>query len=256
MLAFFLALGVPICEGWGISELSCFGALAAPANARFGSVGKLLPGLEGRHNPDGELLVRGASVMQGYRGDPERTREAIDDEGWFHTGDIFSIDADGYLRIVDRKKNLITTEAGKNIAPTNVESAIETAHPLISTVVAIGDNRPYITALLVLDAEAAAAYAAERDLDPAPETLSRAPQLIEELKEGIVQRNAVLARVEQVKRFRILPRFWECDSDELTSTMKLKRRNVTQKYAREIASLYNDPPGFDIINCRGDQVLR
>ncbi|MDX3388247.1 AMP-binding protein [Streptomyces niveiscabiei] len=240
-LEFFAALGVPICEGWGMSELSCFGAVSPPARARFGSIGTLLPGLQARRAADGELLVRGPSVAKGYRNDPERTREAFTEDGWFHTGDVIVSDADGYLTIVDRKKDLIINEGGKNISPVTVETALTTASPLIGTAVAIGDSRPYITALLVLDAEAAAAFAAEHGLRPDPRSLARSPLLIAALTAAVAEGNSRLARVEQVKRFRVIPAYWDATSDELTATLKLKRQKVAEKYDADIAALYADP---------------
>ncbi|MFF8016400.1 AMP-binding protein [Streptomyces sp. NPDC007929] len=240
-LEFFAALGVPIAEGWGMSELSCFGAVSPPARARFGTIGTLLPGLEARQAADGELLVRGPSVTKGYHNDPDRTREAFDQDGWFHTGDVIISDADDYLTIVDRKKDLIINEGGKNISPVTVETALTTASSLIGTAVAIGDSRPYLTALLVLDAEAAAAFAAGHGLRPDPRSLARSPLLIDALKAAVAEGNSRLARVEQVKRFRVIPAYWDATSDELTATLKLKRQKVAEKYDADIAALYADP---------------
>ncbi|MEU0029615.1 AMP-binding protein [Streptomyces sp. NPDC006335] len=245
-LEFFAALGVPICEGWGMSELSCFGAVSPPAQARFGTIGTLLPGLEARQAADGELLVRGPSVTRGYRNDPDRTREAFDQDGWFHTGDVIVSDPDDYLTIVDRKKDLIINEGGKNISPVTVETALTTASPLIGTAVTIGDGRPYITALLVLDAEAAAAFAAEHGLQPDPRALARSPLVIDALKAAVAAGNSRLARVEQVKRFRVIPAYWDATSDELTATLKLKRQKIAEKYGADIAALYADPIPSDV----------
>lgn len=245
-LEFFASLGIDICEGWGMSELSCFVAVSAPAQARFGTVGKLLPGLEGRRANDGEYLVRGPSLMRGYRGEPHRTREAVDGDGWFHTGDVVVADGDGYLTIVDRKKDLIINEAGKNISPVGVEIAVAGASPLIGTAVAIGDSRPYITALLVLDAQAANAFAANHALDPNPKTLVHSAPLLDALAAAVAAGNRQLSRVEQVKRFKVVPAYWEGDGDELTATLKLKRRKVAEKYAADIAALYADPPADDV----------
>ena len=245
-LEFFAALGVPIAEGWGMSELSCFGAVSPPAQARFGTIGTLLPGLEARRAADGELLVRGPSVTKGYRNDPDRTRQAFDQDGWFHTGDVIVSDADDYLTIVDRKKDLIINEGGKNISPVTVETALTTASSLIGTAVAIGDSRPYLTALLVLDAEATAAFAAQHGLRPDPRSLARNPLLIDALRAAVAEGNSRLARVEQVKRFRVVPTYWDATSDELTATLKLKRQKVAEKYDADIAALYADPIPSDI----------
>jgi long-subunit acyl-CoA synthetase (AMP-forming) len=242
-LAFFAGLGIPITEIWGMSELSCICSVAAPTEARLGTVGKLLPGMEYRIAEDGEFLVRGPLVMKGYRKEPEKTAEAIDADGWLHTGDVMSVDADGYLRIVDRKKELIINEAGKNLSPVNIENALKVANPLVGTAVAIGDSRAFITALLVLDAEAAAGYAARRGIAPDPRSLAADPELVATLRAGVAAGNATLSRVEQIKRFRVLPTFWEPGGDEMTPTMKLKRKPIAGKYAVEIDELYLSPAG-------------
>ena len=161
-LAFFVGLGIPIAEVWGMSELSCVATVSHPCDARLGTVGKLLPGMEGRIAEDGEFLVRGPLVMKGYRKEPQKTAEAVDDDGWLHTGDILQADDDGYLKIVDRKKELIINAAGKNMSPANIENTIKAACPLIGVILVVGDARPYNTALIVLDAESAAPYAAQQ----------------------------------------------------------------------------------------------
>ena len=154
-LAFFAGIGIPIAEAWGMSELSCIATVSHPEDARLGTVGRLLPGLEGRLTDDGEFLVRGPLMMKGYRKDPQKTAEAIDADGWLHTGDIVDADSDGYLRVVDRKKELIINSAGKNMSPANIENTIKAACGLVGVIVAVGDARPYNTALIVLDAESA-----------------------------------------------------------------------------------------------------
>jgi long-chain acyl-CoA synthetase len=238
-LAFFLGLGIPIAEVWGMSELSCIATVSHPSDTRLGTVGKLVPGMEGRIADDGEFLVRGPLVMKGYRKEPKKTAEAVDDDGWLHTGDIMEADEDGYLRIVDRKKELIINAAGKNMSPANIENTIKASCPLIGVILAIGDARPYNTALVVLDAESAAPYAAARGLsDASPEALAAHPDVISEIAAGIADGNRKLAKVEQIKRFRVLPTFWEPGGDEITLTMKLKRKPINEKYAAEIESLY------------------
>jgi long-subunit acyl-CoA synthetase (AMP-forming) len=238
-LGFFTGIGIPISEVWGMSELSCIAAVSHPRDARLGTVGKLLPGLEGTIADDGEFLVRGPLVMRGYRKEPKKTAEAIDSDGWLHTGDILEMDDDGYLRIVDRKKELIINAGGKNMSPSNIENTIKAACPLIGVVIALGDARPYNTALIVLDAESAGPYAAQRGLaDASPAALAADPQLIGEIAAGVAEGNRRLSRVEQIKRFRVLPTFWEPGGDEITSTMKLKRRPINEKYAAEIEELY------------------
>jgi long-subunit acyl-CoA synthetase (AMP-forming) len=239
LLEYFGALGLPIMELWGMSEVSCCGTINDPARAIIGTVGIALPGVELRVADDGELLVRGPIVMRGYRNDPEKTAEAIDAGGWLHTGDIATIDADGYVRIVDRKKELIINAAGKNMSPANIETALKTSSPLIGQAVCIGDRRPYNTALLVLDPDGAAAWAASRGMDSAdPAALVADPRVRSALEEAVEAANSRLSRVEQIKRFAILPEVWEPGGDELTPTMKLKRRPIAEKYAAEIESLY------------------
>ncbi|MEU1994445.1 fatty acid--CoA ligase FadD11 [Nocardia gamkensis] len=243
-LGFFAGLGIPIAEIWGMSELTCICSVSHPGEAGLGTVGKLLPGMQARIADDGELQVRGPLVMKGYRGEPGKTAEAVDSEGWLSTGDVITIDDDGYLRVVDRKKELIINSAGKNMSPTNIENAIKAATPLIGAIAVIGDGRPYNTALVVLDAESAGPYAARHHLpDSSAAALSADAGVIARIAAGIAAGNARLSRVEQVKRFRLLPAFWEAGGDEVTLTMKLKRRVIAEKYATEIAELYDADPG-------------
>ncbi|MGH3561164.1 MAG: AMP-binding protein, partial [Mycobacterium sp.] len=237
-------IGIPICEVWGMSELSCVASTAHPRDARLGTVGKLLPGLESKIADDGEFLVRGPLVMRGYRKEPAKTAEAIDDEGWLHTGDILEEDADGYLRVVDRKKELIINAAGKNMSPANIENTILAACPMIGAMVTAGEARPYNTALMVFDADSVEPHAARHGLaDASPAALAADPGVIAEIAAGVAAGNAKLSRVEQIKRFRVLPTLWEPGGDEVTLTMKLKRRPIAAKYAAEIEELYAPEPG-------------
>jgi long-subunit acyl-CoA synthetase (AMP-forming) len=177
--------------------------------------------------------------MVGYRNDPEKTAEAIDPEGWLHTGDVGEIDEDGYLTIIDRKKELIINSAGKNMSPANIEAKIKSASPLIGQVCAVGDDRPYNVALIVLDPDAAPVFAQQEGIeDTSLESLASTPAVLEEVAAGVERGNAELARVEQVKRFKLLPVDWQPAGDELTPTMKLKRRPIERKYAAEIEELY------------------
>jgi long-subunit acyl-CoA synthetase (AMP-forming) len=236
---FFAALGIPICEVWGMSELSCVATLVPRERIRFGTVGLPLPGVELRIAEDGELLARGGIVMAGYRNQPEKTAEALDADGWLHTGDIASIDDDGYVRIVDRKKELIINAAGKNMSPANIEAQLKQGSPLIGQAVAIGDRRPYNVALIVLDPDACAAFAQAEGLpDPGPVAMAKEPAVLATIAEGVERANTHLSRVEQIKRFRVLDVDWAPASDELTPTMKLKRRPIAEKYAAEIEALY------------------
>jgi long-subunit acyl-CoA synthetase (AMP-forming) len=188
---------------------------------------------------DGELLVRGPTIMRGYRGDPEKTAETIDADGWLHTGDIGEIDPDGYVKIVDRKKELIINAAGKNMSPANIENKLKAACPLIGIAVAIGDRRAYNTALIVLDPDACAAFASGYGIeDASPAALARDERVQAAVAAAVTEANAQLARVEQIKRHEILPRDWEPGGDELTPTMKLRRKPIAEKYAAEIEALY------------------
>jgi long-subunit acyl-CoA synthetase (AMP-forming) len=229
LVEFWRAVGVPLVEGYGLSEASagvCFDTIAAP---RIGTVGPPLPGVELRLDGDGELLVRSPSVMAGYRNRPEQTAEALDDDGWLHTGDIAEIDGDGRVRIVDRKKELIINAAGKNMSPTNIEGELTSASPLIGQAICIGEARPYNVALLVLDADSARMPHAQAAADPA---------IHARVAEAVERANANLSRVEQIKRYEILDVDWLPDSDELTPTMKLKRKPIAAKYADLIEALY------------------
>ncbi|OBK23953.1 fatty acid--CoA ligase FadD11 [Mycobacterium asiaticum] len=245
-LGFFAGIGIPIAEVWGMSELSCAATGCHPRDARLGTVGKLLPGLEGKVADDGEFLVRGPLVMKGYRKEPAKTAEAIDPDGWLHTGDIVEIDADGYLRVVDRKKELIINSAGKNMSPANIENTIVAACPMVGVMIAIGDGRPYNTALMVFDADSVGPYAAQRGLEPTPQALAADPEVIAQIAAGVAEGNQKLSRVEQIKRFRVLPTLWEPGGDEITLTMKLKRKPIHAKYAAEIEELYFDEPGDQV----------
>ncbi len=239
-LAFFLGLGIPIAEVWGMSELSCVASVSHPRDARLGTVGKLLPGLGGRIADDGEFLVRGPLVMKGYRKEPAKTAEAIDADGWLHTGDILDVDSDGYLRVVDRKKELIINAAGKNMSPANIENTILAACEMVGVMITIGDGRPYNAALMVFDADSVGPYAARHGLaDPSPAALAADPEVVARIAAGVAEGNVKLSRVEQIKRFRILPTLWEPGGDEITLTMKLKRKPIVAKYASEIEELYS-----------------
>jgi long-subunit acyl-CoA synthetase (AMP-forming) len=239
VLEFFHAIGLPVCELWGMSELSCVASCNPIERPKIGTVGPPLPGVEVRIAEDGELLCRGAILMRGYRSDPERTAEAIDGDGWLHTGDVAEIDADGYVKIVDRKKELIINAAGKNMSPANIEAQIKTSSALIGQAVAIGDRRPYNVALIVLDPDGTAVWAREHRLeDVSLEALSQNSALITEIAGAVERANAHLSRVEQIKRFEILPSDWLPGGEELTPTMKLKRKQIAEKYAASIEALY------------------
>ena len=239
VLEFFHAIGLPICELWGMSELTCVGTCNPRERPKIGTVGPPLPGVELRIAGDGELLCRGPILMRGYRSDPQRTAEAIDHDGWLHTGDIAEIDPEGYVKIVDRKKELIINAAGKNMSPANIEAQIKGSSPLIGQAIAIGDRRPYNVALIVLDPDGAGAWGAEHGLGAATAVaLARDPGVKAEVARGIEEANSHLSRVEQIKRFAILPCDWLPGGEELTPTMKLRRKPIAEKYVAEIEALY------------------
>jgi long-subunit acyl-CoA synthetase (AMP-forming) len=228
VLEFFLAMGIEICELWGMSELSSAASINPPGAVRVGTVGPPLPGVEIKLAEDGEVLVRGPIVMKGYRNMPERTAETIDADGWLASGDIGEFDEAGYLKIVDRKKELIIGAGGKNMSPAAIEAKLKSASPLIAQAVAIGDNRPYNVALLTLDLEYLAARGAEPD----------DPEIAAEVERAVAAANERMSRIEQIKRFQVIPGEWAPGGEELTPTMKLRRRPIERRYEAEIASLY------------------
>ena len=233
----FRAIGVPITDIYGMSE--CCGPMTwAPMDPKPGTVGRAIPGVEVKLGEDGEILCRGGNVFSGYLKSKEQTEAALDADGWLHTGDIGKFDADGYLSIVDRKKELIITAGGDNISPANLEAALKCI-PLVGQALAIGDRRPFVSALLVLDPDIAKAWAARRGIsDTSLASLSKNPELIAEVEAGVEQAMQAFGRVERVKRVSILPTEWLPDSEELTPTAKLKRRTIHQKYKSEIEALY------------------
>lgn len=234
----FHAVGLRMSELWGMSE-SIIGCTAHPDRIRLGAAGYPFDGFEIRIGEDGEILVRSPSVTPGYLKDPVRTREAIDEDGFLHTGDLGRYDADGYLSIIGRKKDLIINSAGKNMSPANIEQTIRGTDPLIANVVCVGDRRPYNVGLIVLDPVAAGAFASERGAeDLSPSALAGNPHVLEHIAAIVEQGNARLSRVEQLKRFAVLPTEWQPGGEELTLTNKLKRNAVLEKYTDEIEALY------------------
>jgi long-chain acyl-CoA synthetase len=239
VLEFFHAIGLPLSELWGMSETCGGGSVNPPARVKIGTVGPATPGSELKLADDGELLIRGDLVMLGYRGLPDKTAETIDADGWLHTGDIAQIDEDGYVKIVDRKKEIIINAAGKNMSPANIEATLKSASPLIGNAVCIGDAKPYNTALIVLDADFAPAWAAQNGLDgKVLEELAHEDAVRAAIQEGVDGANATLARVEQIKKFVIVEGDWLPGGDELTPTMKLKRKPIAEKYDGDISGMY------------------
>ena len=244
VLEFFHALGMPVCEVWGMSELPIATA-NPPSRPKLGSVGLPVPGVELRLDSDGEVLVRGPLLMRGYR-DLEQTAAAIDADGWYRTGDVGTLDEDGYLTIVDRKKELIISSTGKNMSPANIEAELKSASQLIGHAVAVGDNRPYNVALLVLDPDGLAAFAKRAGLAAqGVAALATEPAVLQAVGEAVEVANSRLSRPEQIRRHVVLGVDWLPGGDELTPTSKLRRKPIAEKYASDIARLYEDTRGED-----------
>ena len=236
ILRFFDAAGVLVLEGWGMTETSTAATIATPDDFKFGTIGKPLPGVAIKIADDGEILVRGPNIFQGYYKNEEATNETLVD-GWLHTGDIGEVDSDGYLKITGRKKDIIITAGGKNITPANLEAEIK-QHPLVSQCVVVGDRKPFLVCVVTLDPEEAQKLAAEKGLDAA--TLHENDEVRASIQAHLDQINQKFARVEQVKKFAILPQDLSQEGGELTPTMKIKRNVVADKYASEIESLYSN----------------
>jgi long-chain acyl-CoA synthetase len=240
VLEFFHAIGLPLAELWGMSETCGAGSVNPPARIKLGTVGPAAPGIELKLDSDGEVLIRSEVVMQGYRNLPDKTAEVFTEDGFLRTGDIGVFDEDGYLTIVDRKKELIISAAGKNMSPANIEAALKSSSSLIAQACCIGDRRPYNTALIVLDADFAPAWAAKQGIeDTTLESLADDERVRVAVQEGVDAANEKLARVEQIKKFEIVRGDWLAGGDELTPTMKLKRKPIAEKYESAIEGLYS-----------------
>lgn len=237
LLSWFQAVGVPLSEVYGMSENA--GAMTwEPVKIKPGTVGPAVPGTEVALAEDGEVICRGPHVFQGYLNDPEKTAETIDEDGWLHTGDIGELDEDGYLRIVDRKKELIITAGGKNISPANLEAALKMI-PLVGQAAAIGDQRPFVSALVVLDPDVAPVWAAQHGIEGLSlAELAEHPDVVAEIEAGLEEVMAPFNNAERVKRVKVIGEEWLPDSDMLTPTSKLKRRGVNARYSSEIEALY------------------
>ncbi|HXG59629.1 MAG TPA: AMP-binding protein, partial [Thermoanaerobaculia bacterium] len=240
LAAFFIGAGLEILEGYGLTETSPVITVNLPDQRRIGTVGKVIPNVEVKIAPDGEILARGPNIMKGYWNNPEATAQAIDSEGWFHTGDIGEIDADGFLRITDRKKDIIISAYGKNIAPQPLEALLKSS-PYVGTPVIIGDRRKYLVALIVPNFEKL-----ERDLAAmgirvsSREELVAHPKVREIFQSEIDRLNQNLPSYEQIRRFALLPRDFTIENDEITPSLKVKRKNIDQKYKDIIDQLYAD----------------
>jgi long-chain acyl-CoA synthetase len=236
ILRFFDAAGVLVLEGWGMTETSTAATISTPEDFKVGTIGKPFPGCEVKIAGDGEILVKGPNVFQGYHKNPEATKETIVD-GWLHTGDIGEIEPDGFIKITGRKKDIIITAGGKNITPANLEAEIK-QHPLVSQCVVVGDRRPYLVALVTLDPEEAVKYAQEHDLPEDPAQLAQNPDVKAAIEAHVEKINQNFARVEQVKKISILPHDLSQETGELTPTLKVKRAVVAQKHEGAIEQLY------------------
>jgi long-chain acyl-CoA synthetase len=240
---FWAALGLPLYEVWGMSELTGPATVVPMHDHQAPSIGKAMPGVEVKLGEDGELLVRGGNVMVGYYKEPAKTSETIDADGWVHSGDIGEPGPNGQFRIIDRKKELIITSAGKNISPANLESVAKSS-PIIGQTAAVGDGRNFISVLVTLDPQVAPGWAKAHGIEASSAAeLSQHPAVIDEVRRALTAGNAHLSRVEQFKRFTILPDEWTPDTEELTPTMKLKRRVISKKYEPQIEAMYATPPG-------------
>jgi long-chain acyl-CoA synthetase len=238
ILEFFHAAGILILEAYGLTE-SPSAAFNRPDDFRFGTVGPPVPGMEIRIAEDGEILLRSPIVFAGYLKDPEKTREAFRDDGWYCTGDIGVLSPDGFVTITDRKKDIIITAGGKNVAPQNIENLLKTS-PMISQVMVYGDRKPYLTALFTLDPEALAAWGEAEGLKVADLSgLCRNERLRERIGEIVKEKSRSLASFETIKRFEILPQDFALDTGEITPTLKVKRRFVTEKYRELLEGMYN-----------------
>jgi len=239
LIRWYLSLGVPMLEGWGMTETSALGTINRPERMRIGTIGQPAEGVQARIDPTtGEILVRGRNVFAGYLNLPEKTAEAIDKDGWLHTGDVGTVDAEGFFRITDRMKDIIITAGGKNVTPSEWENELKFS-PYVTDAVVIGDKRAYLTALIMIDQENVERFAQERDVPFSNyASLTRAPEVRALIQAEIDKVNKKFARVEQIKKFHLLETQLTAEDEELTPTMKLKRKLVQTKYAPQIEAMY------------------
>ena len=242
IIEFFDAVGIRIAEGYGLTECTTACSANTPDDYRFGSVGHPLPGADVRIAADGEIEMRSPTVFQGYFKDPEATAAVFTPDGWLRTGDIGELDADGFLHVTDRKKDILVTAGGKNVAPQNIENDLKTSK-YVSQALVIGDKRPFVAALLTLDSVEIGRWAAENALDGDVAALSQDERVRELLQDTVDEANRERSRFEQVKRFTVLPRDFTMEDGEITPTLKLRRRAVQEHFADEIDALYAEPRG-------------
>lgn len=235
---FFRGVGLTVIEGWGLTETAGPVTGNLPGNIRMGSVGRPLPGVELKIDSSGEIFVRSDLVMRGYRNNPEATREALDPNGWFTSGDLGEIDDDGFLSITGRKKELIVTASGKNVSPAPLEDSFR-GHPLVSNVVVIGDKKPFVSALVTLDREMLPTWLANHKLPPMdPATAAVHPAVQESLMKGAQRASASVSRAESIRKVRVIIGDFTVDNGLLTPSLKVRRELVIQKYAKEIEAIY------------------
>jgi long-chain acyl-CoA synthetase len=241
LIRWYLALGVPMLEGWGMTENCALGTINRPESIKVGTIGRAAQGTEVRIDPaTGEILARGPNVFAGYLNLPEKTAETIDADGWLHTGDVGAVDEEGFFRITDRMKDIIITAGGKNITPSELENELKFS-PYVTDAVVIGDKRPYLTVLIMIDQENVEKYAQDHDVPFSNyASLTRAKEVQDLIQREVDKVNAKFARVEQIKAFRLIETQLTAEDEELTPTMKLKRRFVQQKYAPLIDSMYGN----------------
>jgi long-chain acyl-CoA synthetase len=234
---FFDAIGLRILEGYGLTECTTAASTNRPSGYRFGTVGRALPGFEVKIADDGELLVRSETVFKGYFKDPEATAAVISEDGWLHTGDVAQLDEDGFISITDRKKDILVTAGGKNVAPQNIENDLKTSK-YVSQALVVGDRKPYVAALVTLDEPEIRKWAEAQGIDGDVATLAHDERVRALIQEVVDDANRERSRFEQVKRFVILPRDFTMEHGEVTPTLKLRRRAVSEHFADELDALY------------------
>ena len=234
---FFNGIGLFVLEGYGLTETSAASCVNPPDRIRIGTVGQPVPGASAAIADDGEILLKGDMVFRGYWKNPQATAEVMDEDGWFYTGDIGSMDPDGYIRITGRKKEIIVTAGGKNVAPAVLEDRMR-AHPLVSQVMVVGDDRPFIAALVTIDAEEYPKWAERNGVDLPLEEAREHPLLLEAVQEAVDRANRAVSKAESIRKFRILPNDFTIEGQELTPTLKVKRNVVADRYRDEIEALY------------------
>ncbi len=235
---FYRGIGLPVLEGYGLTETTAAVTANLPDSLRVGTVGRPLTGTSVRVDDDGELLVRGGQVLHSYWRNEEATREVLGDDGWLRTGDLGEIDAEGYVRVTGRKKEIIVTAGGKNVAPAVLEDRLR-AHHLVSQCMVVGDGKPYVAALVTLDAEALAVWADQHGRSGSVAVLARDPQLLEAVQDAVDDANKAVSQAESIRRFTVLPTDWTEETGELTPSLKLRRNVVMREYRRQVQDLYD-----------------